>query len=329
MDKKKKQITVVQGNDLLEGAYKISIDEFRLLNLALLKIDSMGSQPCTPYLITAEDFQAAYGINPKHTHIKLKEAARSLMRKPITLYSYSEKRKRVIGTERPWFSLVEYDAEESASSAVNIYFSEFVRPYLYELKKNFTSVTFQYLAALDTPFAIRLYYWLAKGKKLRSNRSGDAITTTLSIDWMKERAGLKGKYSEYKDFRRKVIDPAVQRINQSTDISVMYEPQYSGKYITDLKFIYVDEKTNSLGKPKRERLPRRPHVKAGTDAEGVWARKCISIMTAYEMDLLNHSGQPLPVLEMKKLVNWYQIIGDKVSAKDVQKEIDNRSKKAK
>ncbi|BCQ47795.1 hypothetical protein ERHA55_53220 (plasmid) [Erwinia rhapontici] len=47
------KLTVVQGNDLLEGAYSVTLDEMRLLNLALAQIDSRKPQPmrCTAFFL--------------------------------------------------------------------------------------------------------------------------------------------------------------------------------------------------------------------------------------------------------------------------------------
>ncbi len=45
----RKNLTIVQGNELLEGAYSVTLDEMRLLNLALAQIDSKKPQPETLY----------------------------------------------------------------------------------------------------------------------------------------------------------------------------------------------------------------------------------------------------------------------------------------
>ena len=318
----KESYTVFQGSELIEGAYKISIDEFRLLNLALSKIDSKEIKPNHPYVITSEDFQKAYGINTKYVNAKLKESARSLLRKPITLFTYNKKIGKVIGSERPWFSLIEFDPD--TENSVNLYFSEFVSPYLYELKKNVTQLKFHYLAALDTSFSVRLYMWLCQVKRKAHK---DVTTVTLNIDWIKNRAGLIGKYDDYRILRRKLIEPAIEKINAHTDLFVTFEPIRTGKLTTDIAFHFVDEKESkgSLSRPVRQRLPRRPKVVAGSSAEGEWARKCIIIMNDYDLDLVNH-GYQLPVDDLKNLQKWYLIIGDNFSANDVKKEIESRSR---
>lgn len=319
---KMEKLTIVQGNDLLEGAYRISIDEFRLLNIALTKVDSRESQPDHSYLITPQEFKEVYGLNNPHS--KLKEAAIGLLKKPITLFHYDEKKGKVMGTVRPWFSLIEYDAGDAGSS-VKLYFSEYVRPYLYELKKNFTSVTFKNVAALDTAFAVRLYYWLSKAKNLKSHNKGELTEVELNLDWMKNRAGLEGKYEDFRICRRRLIQPAVDSINRETDLSVMFEPVKDGKKVVAIKFIYLNQELK-FAPTKRERLPRRPKVKKGTHEEGLWARECINIMTNHKSNL-EQIGERLPLSDCRKLLNWYKIIGDSFSAKDVEKEINERKRK--
>lgn len=311
---------IVQGNILLEASYKISLDEYRLLNLALSQVDSMNPKPDTPYEITPENYRDAYGINPKHMHTKIKDAASGLLRKPITLYH--EKNGRIMKTERPWFSIIEYDTSDDDRKVV-LEFSKYVCPYLYELKRDFTSVNFEDVAKLDTSFSVRLYLWLSRARLLHKTKKGDVTIVTLEIDWMKERAGLSTKYSDFRIFRRKLIEPSIERINRNTELSVTFSTDLKAGKANSITFSYIIER-GALSKAKRERLPRRPKVTAGSHAEGVWAQKCISIMTDYELELLNE-GKPLPLGDLKKLSNWYAITGDGFAKQEVDLEIAERS----
>jgi len=93
------KLTVVQGNDLLEGAYSVTLDEMRLLNLALAQIDSRKPQPDTLYRLFPQDYQRIYGVNPTSSHRQLREAAESLMKKPVTIYKPDVKTRRVAQCE--------------------------------------------------------------------------------------------------------------------------------------------------------------------------------------------------------------------------------------
>ncbi len=217
------KLTVVQGNDLLEGAYSVTLDEMRLLNLALAQIDSRKPQPDALYRLFPHDYQRIYGLNPTSCHRQLREAAESLMKKPVTIYQPDRKSGKTRTVQLSWFSRLEYVSSDE-QSAVILRFGQDVAPYLYELKESFTKLNFTNIAKLDTPFSVRLYGWLIKAKNLYGRKGSKAIEVTLALDWMREKAGLQGKYEDYRDFRQKLLEPTLARINANTDISVIWHP---------------------------------------------------------------------------------------------------------
>ena len=301
-------LTVVQGNDLLEGAYGVTLDEMRLLNLALAQIDSRKPQPDMLYTLYPRDYQRIYGVNPTSSHRQLRDAADSLMKKPVTIYK-EDRNGKVRTVQLSWFSRLEYVSNDD-HSAVVLRFGQDVAPYLFELKESFTKLDFINLARLDTPFSIRLYSWLVKARNLTRYRSHGTIEVTLEIEWMREKANLQGKYQDYRDFRQKLLQPSLDRINASTDISVIWEPVKIGRSVHAIKFTYVDESTPEAVKPMRPRLPRRPHVTAGSAAEGEWARKCIALLTRYMAQLEAYDpNEKVSVPDLRKLAGWYKKVG--------------------
>lgn len=326
-----KKLYVTQDNKLLEGAYSATLDEMRLLYLALVQIDSKKVQPDGLYTLYPADFEKMFGVHPSHTHQQLKKAADSLGSKPIITYEWDEKKKRLDKVKRFWFSSIRYDASDNTAD-VTIRFSPDVVPYLYDLKKEFTQVDFEHVSRLDTPFAFRLYSWLVKFRNLARNSRQNGIIETdpFEIDWMKERTGLVGKYEEYRFFKRDVLVPAVERINANTDISVSWEPVKVGRSVTAIKFFYVIESGQRAAKPLRPRLPRRPHAVAGSDLEGKWARRCISLMKEYRQKLeAFDSSEKITLADLRKWLDWYVITGDSANIKQLQAEIKKRGTRKK
>ncbi len=326
---------VYQGNSLIEGAYNITLDETRFIYLALTKVDSMRPQPDGAYTLYPHEFEKLFGTNPKNTHRQLKEAASSLGKKPIFTYEWNERLKRVDKVERFWFSSIRYDAS-GGNSDVTVRFSLDVAEYLYELKREFTRLNIDVIAKLESPFAFRLYSWLISYRELArcQKNNGIIVTDPFEIEWMRERAGFVGKtYYEYRFFRRDVIEPAIKQINAKTDISVSWEPLKRGRKIHAIVFSYIIEDGSGTqeipkSKPLRPRLPRRPHVAAGSDAEGRWARACLDLMTGYRAELHQYDdAEKLAVADLKKMQGWYLIIGDKISANSLDSEIKSRSRK--
>ncbi|MGP3221075.1 replication initiation protein [Serratia bockelmannii] len=319
-------LTVVQGNDLLEGAYGVTLDEMRLLNLALAQIDSRKPQPDMLYTLYPRDYQRIYGVNPTSSHRQLRDAADSLMKKPVTIYK-EDRNGKVRTVQLSWFSRLEYVSNDD-HSAVVLRFGQDVAPYLFELKESFTKLDFINLARLDTPFSIRLYSWLVKARNLTRYRSHGTIEVTLEIEWMREKANLQGKYQDYRDFRQKLLQPSLDRINASTDISVIWEPVKIGRSVHAIKFIYVDESVPEAVKPMRPRLPRRPHVTAGSAAEGEWARKCIALLTQYMAQLEAYDpNEKVSVPDLRKLAGWYKKVGHREQERETLDAIKRRAQR--
>ncbi|WP_273855304.1 replication initiation protein [Serratia liquefaciens] len=321
-------LTVVQGNDLLEGAYGVTLDEMRLLNLALAQIDSRKPQPDMLYTLYPRDYQRIYGVNPTSSHRQLRDAADSLMKKPVTIYK-EDRNGKVRTVQLSWFSRLEYVSNDD-HSAVVLRFGQDVAPYLFELKESFTKLDFINLARLDTPFSIRLYSWLVKARNLTRYRSHGTIEVTLEIEWMREKANLQGKYQDYRDFRQKLLQPSLDRINASTDISVIWEPVKIGRSVHAIKFTYVDESVPEAVKPMRPRLPRRPHVTAGSAAEGEWARKCIALLTQYMAQLEAYDpNEKVSVPDLRKLAGWYKKVGHRDQERETLDAIKIRAQRKK
>lgn len=321
-------LTVVQGNDLLEGAYGVTLDEMRLLNLALAQIDSRKPQPDMLYTLYPRDYQRIYGVNPTSSHRQLRDAADSLMKKPVTIYK-EDRNGKVRTVQLSWFSRLEYVSNDD-HSAVVLRFGQDVAPYLFELKESFTKLDFINLARLDTPFSIRLYSWLVKARNLTRYRSHGTIEVTLEIEWMREKANLQGKYQDYRDFRQKLLQPSLDRINASTDISVIWEPVKIGRSVHAIKFTYVDESSPEALKPMRPRLPRRPHVTSGSAAEGEWARKCIALLTQYMTQLEAYDpNEKVSVPDLRKLAGWYKKVGHREQERETLEAIKRRAQRRK
>lgn len=321
-------LTVVQGNDLLEGAYGVTLDEMRLLNLALAQIDSRKPQPDMLYTLYPRDYQRIYGVNPTSSHRQLRDAADSLMKKPVTIYK-EDRNGNIRTVQLSWFSRLEYVSNDDYSAVV-LRFGQDVAPYLFELKESFTKLDFINLARLDTPFSIRLYSWLVKARNLTRYRNHGTIEVTLEIEWMREKANLLGKYQDYRDFRQKLLQPSLDRINASTDISVIWEPVKIGRSVHAIKFTYVDESAPEAVKPMRPRLPRRPHVTAGSAAEGEWAIKCIALLTQYMAQLDAYDpNQKVSIPDLRKLAGWYQKVGRREQERETLNAIKLRAQRRK
>ena len=106
--------------------------------------------------------------------------------------------------------------------------SEKMRPYLIDLKRNFTPFRLQAAFNLSSKYAKRVYQMASQWK--------DKYAVTCTLHDFKVMLNLKdpeGKepeqYSKVSMLQRKVLDVAVQQINQHTDLKLRYELLKKGR----------------------------------------------------------------------------------------------------
>lgn len=320
-------VTVVHSNDLIEASYALSIDEMRLLNLALSKIDSKSENPGVLSLCPQE-FCNMYNLNRSNLWRNMRLSVDNIMSKPIRIPFFDSK-ERLKYRKIHWFSLAEHYAQESDGSTIDIKFSQEISPYLFNLRKNFTSANFESCSQLTTPFSFRLYQWLIKSKNFNRCKEGETICVDLEIDWMKKTAGIAGNYERWERFKSTLLEPAVEQINSKTDISVVYKAKKKGRATHSVQFNYVLESDSTLAKPQRPRLKRRPRVLENSHAESEWMKTNLRLLLAYEIALKNYdSSLKLDIKDLQRVAD-YSVFCDSKTHERAKAELELRRKKSK
>lgn len=129
------------------------------------------------------------------------------------------------------FQRVEYMIGEGR---IEIEFANPIKPYLFDLKDNFTSFQLYAALRLGSKYAKRIYalcsQWKDKGQ-----------TQTFDIDELKKMLALlddKGneQYRQIGQFKQFVLDESVKQINQHTDLQISYTLQKRGRSFQSITF---------------------------------------------------------------------------------------------
>jgi plasmid replication initiation protein len=292
-------LTVVHSNKLVEASYNLTIDEIRLIIYASTKIDSR-KENIGIIRVYPSEFSCAFNLDKKNTHRNLVNSLKLLASKSVTIQLDNG-----MHAVYPWLAMGQYKKDFNDSNHILIEFSKYIEPYLFELKNRFTSINFEYAAKLNTPFSFRLYQWLKKIEKLDSPQAHKTKSITLEINWMKTQSQLNGQYPIWKDFKNRVIEPAIDKINSNTDLSVIYEPLKKGRKIYAIKFNFINETESTGIKPIRPRLYRRPKVLKGSHEEGLWMRKNLKLLLQYKTELELYDPKALlNISDLKKIIEY-------------------------
>jgi len=214
-------LEIRQHNAITTARYEYSelqLDLFFYL-LSMLKRDKTDGV----YEIVVKDLSAMTGKEYKYGYLR---KATEEMGSRVFEVSTAKSLKQL------WmFQRVEYMIGEGR---IEIEFANPIKPYLFDLKDNFTSFQLYAALRLGSKYAKRIYalcsQWKDKGQ-----------TQTFSLDEFKKMLALlddKGneQYKQIGQFKQFVLDESVKQINQHTDLQIGYTLQKRGRSFQNITF---------------------------------------------------------------------------------------------
>lgn len=220
-------LKVTKSNDLVEACYKLTLNEQRLVLLAIAQID-----PRKPlrnggyYQVSAADFAAHFPVTLKQAYEALNDGASRLIRRVVKTYDKTAK----VRDEFVWAHHVKY---YDGDGRVEIGFSPKITPYLSMLSSKFTSYELKQVGQLSSSYGVRMYELL---KQFASTGERQ-----ITLDIFKERLALSDQYPRFYDLRRWVIDPAIKEINAHTDLIVEWDTVRKRREVVGLLFIFSEK----------------------------------------------------------------------------------------
>jgi plasmid replication initiation protein len=240
------QPQVYKSNALVEAQYRLSVAEQRIMLACISQVRR--DHPITDnelYSVSAAEIAAMSGTSTKQAYRELEKAALRLKRREVRLIDEpnGQGRKRKVMLTG-WVQTIIYIEEEGR---VELRFTKDMLPYLTQLSTQFTKYALGDVAKMTSAHAIRLYellcQWRTEGKK------------EWPIEWLREAFQLGGKYPTIKDLKRRVIEPAVEQINELSPLWVKWDQRKTGQHVSHLTFTF-GEKTDSK-KPKQAAANKR------------------------------------------------------------------------
>lgn len=232
---------VYKSNALIEAAYRLSVQEQRIVLACISQVRR--DEPVTDevmYSVTAEEIATMAGVAIESSYTQLKEAALRLKRREVRLTQEPNGRDQkpsimITG----WVQTIVYREGEGR---VELRFTKDMLPYLTELTKQFTKYALADVAKMDSTHAIRLYELLMQWDSIGQREIG--------IDQLRAWFQLEDRYPSIKDFKKWVLEPAVEQINEHSPLAVNWSQQKTGRKVTHLVFDFT---LKSLDRPPKRK----------------------------------------------------------------------------
>ena len=201
---------VVKENQLVNARYKLNPIELKLVLYAIANIEK-DAVDFWRYTLKLADLAI--------DHKELKRAARSLVSK---VFEIKEPDGWLMIS---WFSSIRYNGK---TGTIELQFDPNLKPYLLQLKANFTAYNLQSVLPMRSSYSIRLYELLKQYESIGHR--------TFNLDELRDILRVPDSYT-WKDFKRQILDKAMEEINAHADIVINYQPIKTGRAFTDVSFI--------------------------------------------------------------------------------------------
>lgn len=220
---------IVKDNALIEASYSLGVVEQRILLLAILAIRQKKIPKDKEIKIHAQEYMNAFNVERHASYEALREGAKGLFEAKFRYEKLDDETGEIGEVVSRWLKRVMY-IENIAT--IKIAFNDEVLPLIGELERRFTQYEIEQVAGLQSRYAIRLYEMLMQWRS-----SGQ--TPELSLQKIRDRLGLlENEYKRMCDFKSRVIDTAIDQINEHTDIKASYEQHKQGRSITGFTFSF-------------------------------------------------------------------------------------------
>lgn len=230
---------VTQSNNLIEARHKkpLTTREQKIV-LTMVGMIQPSDEDFKDYRISVKSFSEMLGLKGSVKYTQMKGIAENLMSKTVEI-----PKKNGGWILVNWISSAEYKEGEGI---IELSFSPKLKPYMLQLKNQFTSYRLSNILNLNSTYSIRLYELMKKWQHL--GKWG------CSVEDLRGKLGVGEKiYPRYANLKARVLAPAIAEVNEKTDLFIRFNEIKNGRSVERIEFTirHAPEKEIKLPEPKK------------------------------------------------------------------------------
>lgn len=238
MKKKKKllptSLIVTQSNQLVQARYNLPLAEQRLVLTMISKIQP-DDEDFKPYRISVGELAEFLGVDKGSAYRECKRITESLL-------------QRVVSINEPdgllqigWVSSAKYI---DGAGMVNLSFDPLLKPYLLQIKSNFTSCKLGILLRFKSQYSVRIYTLLKQYEYLKERE--------IELQVLREMLGIgNNQYKLYADFKRHVLLAIQKELKEKADIYFDFDETKYGRQVGAIRFRIFVKKADAVAEDKK------------------------------------------------------------------------------
>lgn len=230
---------VVKANDLIQKSrFDLSLQQQKIILYLISHIQPIDKE-FKLYEFSVVDFCKVCGIDPESgdKYKDIKKAIKDIADKSVWIKTEDDEETLLRWVEKPYIN--------KNSGTIKIRLDEDMKPYLLQLKSNFTQYELIYTLRFRSKYSIRLY------ELIKSIHYKDIVEykRAFSVDKLKEL--LNGEnYSQYKDFKKRVLMPSINEINENSDKEISINELKRGNKVEYIELLVKSKSIDDMLKTR-------------------------------------------------------------------------------
>lgn len=229
-EKEEKELMIVKSNSLIQQTkFSLTLQQHRIVQV-LISLVSFNDTDFNEYTFNVKDFCEMCGIDSKNgkNYINLKNAIKSLSDKSAWI---------VMDGEERLLRWIEKPSINTKTGQIKIKLDPDLKPYLLQLSRDFTQYPFKNTMFFHSAYSFRLYDLLESVHY----HDCESYDYRISIGELKDRMDASS-YGDWFNFRVRVLEPAVNEINQYTYKKIRYEAKKEKGRAIDTIVFHIETK---------------------------------------------------------------------------------------
>lgn len=231
---------VTMANHVMRASHGLTLPEKRMIAAALAKSDTTDGRALTDerfwtVKLSAAEYAETFAVTADTAYEQLQAAADGLLSKLIEAPKTGP-RGAVRVAKHQWLLRAEYAKGEGTVTAT---WHPDLRPFVFCLRREFTTYKLKHAAALRSVYSWRLF------ECLKSWDGAGKWSPTIEEFWSAMDAKPAHR-ANFKALRQRIIEPAVAELREKNGLLIDWQPIKDGRRVGALRFEFVRNPQGAL-----------------------------------------------------------------------------------
>ncbi len=235
-------IARIDNQFVYNARYQLSARESKVILFLVSKIDPVRQKNLIEQTVSVRELEQVLKGDAKKwggLYEELELLRDRLVRKGIYLPTEVEINGRMLSGYINWFQHIMPMKDESGNAAIQFLFSQSLQPFLLNLRE-YVAINFLEVIPLKSTFSIRMFQ-VFRAHRDRMGKYQNRSTLRYDLEDFKGLLGVEGKYDDYRNLRKKVLEVIIKEINEHTSIEITYKPLKKGRSVAAVMFEFWDK----------------------------------------------------------------------------------------